>query len=200
MRRTRVLIPAAAQLRPYTQGEVSSLCGLYALLNAIQLALWPQQKLTHGQLKKLFVHGVEHLNNVGILTSVLRCGIEEHAWLKLCVTLIQHAHQLTGIKLRCKFFLRSVDQLTGRRALAAIKLQLRMGRPVLVTLLDGYDHVTVVVGYDHTKLILFDSSGFKWVAQTSVGLNHPSSTKRHQITRSTVVALWAGARYRQHGA
>ena len=191
VRPTRILIPAAAELSPYIQGHVSSLCGLYAVLNAIQLALWPHDKLTRAQLKKLFMHGVEHLDKVGILKSVLQHGIDEQSWLVLCATSIKRAHQLTDINLRCTFPIRRVQQLTRRRALAAIKLQLRMGRPVLVTLLGGYDHVTVVVGYDHAKLILFDSSGFKWVRQRNFGMHYPSSTKCHQITRSTVVALWA---------
>ena len=137
VRPTRILMPAAAELSPYIQGHVSSLCGLYAVLNAIQLALWPHRKLTRAQLKKLFGRGVEHLDNVGILRSVLRHGIEEQPWLELCKILVKLAQQLTGIKLRCTFPIKRVQQLTGRRALAAIKLQLRMGRPVILTLLGG---------------------------------------------------------------
>lgn len=79
--------------------------------------------------------------------------------------------------------------MTGQSALALIKQQLRANRPVLVILWGGYDHVTVIVGYSRSRLILFDSSGFKWVNEASVGLQHPSSSKRHQVTRRTVMAL-----------
>ena len=175
--------------RPFTQGHLSSLCGLYALLNGVQLALWPHSLLTPAQLKKLFARSVEHLDNERILPAVLRAGITENAWLRLCLVVIGQAVHLTGTRLRRRFFLQHVDQLTGGTALADIKRELRQGHPVVVMLWGGYNHATVIVGYDRTRLILFDSAGYRWILLTSVGLHHASSTKRHQLTRNTVVAL-----------
>lgn len=189
MRPTRTLIAAASHLEPFDQGHVSSLYGLYSVLNAIQLALWPHRKLTRSQVKKLYTHGVEHLQKAGILADVLQAGIEEPDWQRLCQTLTSRFADLVDISVHCRFILRSHANLTRRNALSAVKGELRAGRPVLLTLWGSYDHVTVAVGYDRRRLILFDSSGAKWVGLSNVGLKHPSSRKIHQLTRASVVSL-----------
>jgi len=189
MQRTSVLLPAAIHLKPYQQGHVSSLCGLYSLLNGIQLVLWPHRKLTRSELKKLFVCGVQHLDRSRALASVLDRGIDEDAWLDLGRALIKQANALTGLSITPRSILRRRPNLTGRSAITLIKQQLRADRPVLVILWGCLDHVTVIVGYSRGRLMLFDSSGFKWINEACVGLQHSSSSKRHQVTRRTVMAL-----------
>lgn len=85
--------------------------------------------------------------------------------------------------------LRRRSSLIGRSAVAAIKQQPRANRPVLIILRGAYDHVTVLVGYNRGRLMLSNSSGFKWINEQGVGLLRPRSQKRHQVTRRTVVAL-----------
>ena len=177
MSRTSVLLPAAAQLAPYQQGHVSSLCGLYSLLNGIQLVLWPHRKLQRRELKKLFASGVQHLDESRGLGSILGRGIDEDAWLDLSRSLIKQASVLTGHRISRRFILRRRAKLTCRTAITLIKEQLRAHRPVLVTLWGGYDHVTVIVGYSRGRLILFDSSGFRWIHEAGVGLQHPQLSK-----------------------
>jgi hypothetical protein len=162
---------------------------LYSLLNGIQLVVWPRCKLTRTQLRKLFVSGIQHLDQSRGLGSVLGRGIDEDAWLDLSRTLIKQASALTGLAISRRFILRRRANLTGRSALTLIKQQLRANRPVLVVLWGGYDHVSVIVGYKRGRLILFDSSGFKWINEAGVGLLHSSSSKRHQVTRRTLLAL-----------
>lgn len=99
MPRTSALLPAAAHLTPYLQGHASALCGLYAVLNAIQLVVWPQRKLSRCQLKKLFVSGVHHLDRSTGLASVLGQGIDEDAWLDLSRSLIKQASAMTGLSI-----------------------------------------------------------------------------------------------------
>ena len=188
------MLPAAAHLRPYSQGHVSSLCGLYSLLNGIQLVLWPHCKLSQVQLKKLFVSGVEHLDQSKTLVTVLQYGMDEDTWLQLSSALVKSASKLTGLRISRGFILRFRPGLGRRAAIAAIKHHLRSNSPILVTLWGAYDHVTVIVGYGGGRMVLFDSSGFKWIAETSLGMQHPASTKRHQIARSSVVALALRAR------
>ena len=194
MPRASFLLPAAAHLRPYSQGHVSSLCGLYSLLNGIQLVLWPHCKLSQVQLKKLFVSGVEHLDQSKALVTVLQYGMDEDTWLQLSNALVKSASKLTGLRISRGFILRFRPGLGRRAAIVAIKRHLRSNSPILVTLWGSYDHVTVIVGYGGGRMVLFDSSGFKWIAETSLGMQHSASTKRHQITRSSVVALALRAR------
>ena len=122
---TGFLLPAANVLQPYRQGHASSLCGLYALLNAIQLVMWPDHKLTGRQVKKLFLSGVQRLDQSRGLASVLGRGIDEDAWLDLSRTLIKQANAMTGLSISRRFILRLHCNLTGRSAISVIKQQLR---------------------------------------------------------------------------
>lgn len=189
MRQSPVLIPAAARLKPYRQGHVSSLCGLYSLLNAIQLVLWPAHALTRRQMKKLFLAGTQHLDQTRGLGSILGHGIDEDAWLDLGRVVIKQASALTGASICRRFILRRRPSLTGRSAITAIKRELSANRPVVLILWGAYDHVTVAVGYNRGRLILFDSSGFKWIELSGVGLLHPGSSKRHQLAKRSVLSL-----------
>lgn len=184
-----VLLPAAVTLQPYRQGQFSSLCGLYSVLNGIQLVLWPHHKLTRNQLKELFVCGIHHLDRSRTLAFALDRGMEEDVWLDLGRRLIKEASTVTGLAISRRFILRRRSKLTRHSAIASIKQELRANRPVLVILWGDYDHVTAIVGYNRGRLILFDSSGFKWINESSFGLQHCSSSKRHQVTRRTVLAL-----------
>ena len=188
MRPSQVLLPGASALTPYEQGHVSSLCGLYSLLNAIQLVLWPQ-KLTRKQTRDLFTRGIAHLDAMGVLPEILYDGMAEDIWLGLGRVLIDHASKLSGTRIRRQFIVSRREPLTRRSAISMMKQQLRFGRPVLLILWGAYDHVTVVAGYRSGRLILFDSAGFKWINEVSLGLQHPSSSKCHQLTRTSVITL-----------
>lgn len=63
------------------------------------------------------------------------------------------------------------------------------GRPVLVLMSGSYHHAAVLSGYDRTRLYLFDSSGFQWVALQGVGLPQARTTKRHQVNGKYMFAL-----------
>lgn len=182
-----VILPAAIQLAPFQQGDGSALCGLYSILNAVQLALWPHRKLTQGELKRLINLSAKSTSS-GLL-DVLGHGIDEEAWLRLCRELLVAASDLTGYQLRPKFFLRSRAGDRTDTAIRSIKRQLMANRPVVVMLWGSYNHATVISGITQQRLCLFDSTGFKWVHRTSVGLDHPWSTKLHRIPKRSVMAI-----------
>ncbi len=184
-----VLLPAAKMLQPYRQGDGSALCGLYSILNGIQLVLWPDAKLNRAQLSKLVRYGVACLDDVHNLKNIIGLGMAEDVWLELCDRLIAHSAEITGIPLRRKFILRNMRGMNWRKALRIIKRHVRAQRPVLVLLWGAYSHCTVIVGYKGARLLLFDSSEFQWVSTRSASLQHPTTNKRHRIAKGSVMAL-----------
>lgn len=184
-----IIVPGAIELKPYRQGDASSLCGLYSTLNAIQLLLYPDVRLTRKQLQQLVVEGIEFLDTAISIATVFRGGMDERTWMRLGRRLIDHSNAMTGIRIRRTFPLRKVSSAHAVKALNVIRCGLRKGRPMLVSLFGGYDHYTVIVGYTQTRFILFDSSGFRWVSATSVGMVHECSTSLHRIGAFSAMAL-----------
>lgn len=158
-----VLLPAATHLRPHHQGDTSSLCGLYAIINGVQIAMHPHVKLSRRQLKALFVAGVDALDRAEQLRNVLAAGMSERTWLLVCRAVVRRANGLTHLQVRPSYFLRTLPRVNSRKALRAIKTELRGGRPVVLLLWGAHDHCTVAVGYTPSRLTLFDSHGLRWV-------------------------------------
>ena len=92
------MLTAALHRQPYSQGHSSSLCGLYAILNGIQLALWPTHKLSDANVKRLFNRGIDFLDNVGLLTTTLHSGIDDDPWLDMSRVIVERANELTWVK------------------------------------------------------------------------------------------------------
>lgn len=187
MTRGCISLTAASHLVPFQQGEGSELCGLYSVLNGIQLALWPDRKLSQAQLKRLIRLGADSAS-LGLL-DVLGRGIDEEPWLELAREMLEAASDLTGQRIRPHYFLRGRARSRTETALRAIQRQIAAQRPVIVMLWGGYNHATVISGVSPRRVELFDSIGFKWVKRSSLGLDHAWSTKLHRIPKRSAMAL-----------
>lgn len=183
------ILPAAQALQPLVQGDASSLCGLYSILNAVLLVLWPWVRLTRAQQKMLFRRGIAYLHEAEILPDILGVGMDEETWVEMSGLIVAEARKITGVPLRRSFIFRHESELTSRKALRTVRFHLRAGRPVILLIWGAYDHCTVAVGYTSQRLILFDSSGFKWLNWRSLGIHHPRSVKTHQMARWSAMTL-----------
>lgn len=184
-----MMLPAARELAPQWQGDFSTLCGLYAIINAARLTLFPTQ-LKPAQLKALFAVGTASLSAAGQLDQTMTHGLDEGPWQALLDRMLADMRSHQQMELRAFYFLRRVRGNSSATMIASIKRQLQIGRPVILLLWGAYNHFTVAVGYTPTRLLLFDSHGLSWVQLGSVGLCHRRSRKRHQIAKSCAVSLW----------
>lgn len=190
MRKGRYMLPAAAALTPFRQGHVSNLCGLYSILNGLQLVLWPDYRLTRGRVAKLIQHALDVCPRP--IDYLIRHGIEDEDWIAWVMALTSHASHLSGRSIQPSFLLRGKRGANSQAGLGAIKRAIRDGQPVLVTIWGAYNHATVIAGYTHDRLRLFDSSGFQSIMLRSVGLHYSRSDQRHQIVRQSAAALTCG--------
>jgi hypothetical protein len=174
-------------LKPLRQGNLSRLCGLYSLLNGIQLALYPE-RLPKPQLEELYLHAVGHLARRRQLKHVLGIGMSEDIWLQLATALVQHVGHIRGTSLIIKPILTGIARRSLPRAFHAITRTISSGSPVLVGLGGSLEHYSVIAGYTDKRLLLFDSSGFRWLEINSVGLSEGSS-HRHWLSPDGVIAI-----------
>lgn len=181
------LIPGADEYEPFSQGSLSRLCGLYSILNAMQLGLYPH-RLAPAQRKRLFIAAVAHLGRKGLLGKVLGVGMEEDVWLELAKAVGKHVEDRFGVRFGLRRVLTGAARPTRRQALESISIAIERRRPVLVYLGGALDHYTVICGHAGERLLLFDSDGLKWLAIDGVGLGQ-ASRRRHWIAAESTYAV-----------
>lgn len=186
------LAEAATVLTPLRQGDLDRLCGLYAVINAIQLALYPQHRLTRGQLRVLFDEGIAFLSHARSLKSAASNGMYVAHWSKLCEHLLATASALTAIDLHM-LRLPARSRPSTATALRTLTNHLRHGRPVLLALEGRLNHWTVIVRYSETRLSLFDSDGHRWILVKSLGVRGSGHGSTYRIHAKGIIALTTGA-------
>lgn len=189
MTRPSALLEAAARLSPFQQGRFDNLCGLYAIMNAIQLMSWPALELDALQSKRLFQFGIAALEHKGLLHEVHKHGMDKEPWAWLCNAMLAEAGKLIGVPLCRKQILTKVKKTDFNSALALIDHCTRQGEPVIVILGGSYEHYTVIVAKTASRLQLFDSFGYRWVSIASCDLAHRNAVARHQIYWRSVAAI-----------
>lgn len=186
MLQQRPSLIAAQHLKPLTQGKLSRLCGLYSILNAIQLALYPRL-LSRDQLQDLYGHGIGHLSRRRQLRRVLGVGMDEGVWTELWDALAIHANHRLGSDLICSPLLRGQARRDVSKALVSVESALNDQNPVLACFGGALNHLTVIAGLTERRIQFFDSSRLCWVKIENVSLIEGG--KRHWLMPSTVVAL-----------
>lgn len=177
-------------VKPLRQGDLSNLCGLYSVLNAVQLACW-RTPLTHDQLRELLTFGVRYLIKRRLLARVMACGMDPDDWVELASVLVDHSNQVLAASLALEPVpLRSSasgSPVLGR-TVSFLKSTLSKGHPVLCGFGGALSHYTVLAGYSEHRLTLFDSSGFRWIEQRSIGSSERAG-KRHWLDTDCLRAV-----------
>ena len=66
--------PSHRRPRPFRQGSLDGLCGVYSVINATRLAAWPRKRLTETDCAELFAVLTSRLAADGCLHQVLTKG------------------------------------------------------------------------------------------------------------------------------
>lgn len=178
---------AVRVLTPYRQGDLDALCGLYAIINAVQLAVYPR-RLTRAERRALFARGLDLLDSRGALFDSATDGMALRPWHRLCRAMIEAGGELAGEQLQL-ILPRPRQIRTTDDALRSITHHLRRGRPVLLEVAGRLDHWTVVVSISDARLTLFDSSGHRWLLLRSIGLIRGRAAPTHGIFATGIVAV-----------
>jgi hypothetical protein len=182
---------AAAEVKPLAQGDLSKLCGLYSVLNAIQLVCWRDQ-LSRKQLQELHHEGIRYLTKRRVLARVMAMGMDEDVWQQLGDHLAQCANELLGRALvLVPIASRPCPAFASRSAvLTALRRTIALDHPVLCGIGGMLDHYTVVSGISATRVSLFDSSGLKWIEQRNIGSSQQCGTRHWLYGARALVDDW----------
>jgi hypothetical protein len=100
-----------------------------------------------------------------------------------------YANDAYGTQLKLQPTFHEAVSKSTKVPLRRIRSDLDRGMPVAVNLSGHLNHFTVVAGYSDTRLYLFDSSGFRWVHTSSIGVGWESG-RTHWICPSSTVTLF----------
>ena len=184
-----------AALEPSQQGELDSLCGLYAIMNAMRLAILPHGELTDEQEELILKRLVRTADRKWRFTSWYLEGMGARRFLTLVRVAIDILYQITGYKLSYKPIplkvLASADSLRS-----AVLEASGSGQDVIIAGIEGQDlsHWTVITGASDTTLRVFDSSGGRYFMLRNCQLDHPQRPKtrcRYRVRPYGVLVLQA---------
>jgi len=189
MPRRAFLVPGANKLVPLRQGDLSNLCGVYSLVNGLQLALFPVRPLRRREMADLLQFAFSSLAGTSPVAGVVAKGMSDATWMRLCNVLVKYVAAEYDLPITASRELRALARTDWGMALRRIKCAIRAGSPVLVGLFGALDHYSVIAGYTDTRLRLFDSSGHKWVGTKRCGFAHGGAQPRHRILKRSVTIL-----------
>lgn len=197
--RNEVRRPGPAKLRPFQQGHLDSLCGLYAAVNAIWFVAQPRgQPMHRNQARVLFRRGITHLRDRGRLAEAIKHGMSPKWVWQLTQDLAKCARQLTGVEVTaCR---PTVPKPFTRQALLQIldtaleSGTSRAGRTVVIVGLENtYSHYTIIWGQIGSNYMLFDSDRLKWIHRESLGAQSGRTKRRHQVHQKAILIVSAEA-------
>lgn len=170
----RRTLPGYGIIKPYSQGELSNLCGLYAVINAIRL-LVPERAGDRELWAQVYRMAIRHLARARKLKEGIERGLTFEAWKVMQHAVYDELSEHTNMAVRMRPLLRRRSNSMQDVGIA-IQHAIDAGRPVLCVLSGTLNHYTVIAGYTPTSWLLQDSSGLRWVARRSTAIGYPQGT------------------------
>jgi hypothetical protein len=188
----------ATQLRPYRQGELDGLCGLYAGINAVRLALRNgDTRLGIDDWQALFTAMLAAAEDRTGAYAATAFGIGTKSLVAMLKVARQHLSDEHGIALTVRRVGRRGERLPFEAMLARlIELAAAPHSAVILSLCGHLDHWSVLKRVTATSLELFDSYGFIRVAIANCRMSHEParpSQREHVLHARALLHLTAGA-------
>jgi hypothetical protein len=148
------------QPRPFRQGALDSLCGVYAVINATRLAAWPGKRLTEDDCTKLFGLLTAELAAERRLHEVMTGGSAYPVVSRLLRSTAKWLRKQHALQLSYQRPFHSKPDIRGRRALGVLAAHLDHPQTsAIVYLAERWcDHWSVARSVSPSDwLLLFDS-------------------------------------------
>ena len=178
----KISLVQAKVLKPYLQGDLDALCGLYSSINAIRLAIYHEKRLTKRHAKELMEEGLDYLGRRKLrLLSVCSYGMGKTRRLKLIQRLFNYILMEWDIELEMiPFFVNDSDRLEAQ-FIEFIRQQLTIGNPVCMKMKGDHNHYSVITGLSSNYIELFDSDGLNKLIRKSVRVGKDGPELRHTL-------------------
>lgn len=179
---------ARLEMKPLRQGAVDSLCGFYAILNAVRLLAYPDKHVHPRDFKELFRRGIAILSQQRHLKFTVSWGLDPDPWNRFLDRLVPEIEDVVGFRVKRHRVFDKKLRLKPSKVVGPIRYHINFGRPIVLILGAAYDHWTVIAGYSGNRLHLFDSDGYCWINTRSLTLDMHLSNRPHQLMPE---ACWA---------
>lgn len=151
----------AETIRPFRQGHLDGLCGIYGIINSIRWGLRNDRPLTKHQARLLYIRLVHHLEDRELLASAMEMGLSIPE-----ISQLLHAAKewLDERNIRLKHRKPFHKQKTIKTSAYFDCISTSVKEPktsILMATVGRLDHWTSVIGVEKGRLLIFDSSGLK---------------------------------------
>lgn len=179
-------------IKPLRQGGLDSLCGVYAIVNAVRLALAPEDRLTRDDALALYATLTEELARLGDLHDAVTDGIEAGLEWPLA------KHAVRYLREECQIDVDVRRPFSGRKAMslaATVKEIARMARDGTAVILEVREwgcHWTVVRGVTEKSLLLLDSAGVKTIRLATCQVGGRAEAGKLVLRAGSIVRVGRG--------
>jgi hypothetical protein len=181
------LKPATLLWPLYHGDNCIGLSGLYAILNAIRLAIAHKQVLTEPELYRIMRAGLRFLEGRLTPVQLLSSGLRVNLWRSMAEAMTEVTLREAGAWARVEPVF--VSDPGVRAAFDAIEDAIERLRPVMMLCRGG--RYTVVSGYTASSLLLFDSAGSCWIKKHVCGVPGDCDSARHVLYPASFLAVSA---------
>lgn len=182
------LMDARHDIKPLRQGALDSLCGVYAILNAVRLLAYPDKHIHMRDLKTLFRRGVKILSKQRHLKFTLSWGLDPVPWDRFLERFLPDVETVVGFRIKQHRVFEAGDGRKVSEVARGLRSHLDQGHPIVLILGGAYDHWTVIAGHSDQRLHLFDSYGYCWISTRSLTLDQHLHNRAHLLMPD---ATWA---------
>lgn len=181
-------LKAAKLIAPLNQGDLcDGLSGLYAILNALRLALALKRPLASVEVDAIFRIGMRFIELRGSLARCTHSGIRQELWRRLAEALLSCTEDRLGVRLFLEQPFRHSTSLGAEGALRFLEQMVTQQKATMMLLRGG--RYTVVSGFTADSLLLFDSCGSRWVRRRCCGLIAEAPRVRHSFCPSSFITV-----------
>jgi hypothetical protein len=159
--------------KPFRQGDLDGLCGLYAVVNAIRLALRPLSRFDYAIFSDFFEELVAEIDKHQGFGKASVSGLTTPRLVRLLKLAGEVVESNLGFKLEVGRPLLASRRPSLDDAIGHLRSELRRPATALLLGLGGeYDHWTVVRRITRASILLYDSAGYSRIAIRECRMGH----------------------------
>ena len=179
-------VQAARPFKPYQQGGMDCLCGIYALMNSVKYLRGCGNSRTYS---KLMTNILEHLKRKGRISLITRIT-QEGTWLEEIASVLKHVICPQYNIKRAKPYHHNPDTTIEVFILHCQGFLEQKKGIILIGIGGLHDHWTLIYCITETRLLLQDSSQLKYLGKQYCCLPNQKPQKTHVLYPTHTYFLW----------
>lgn len=180
-------LTSTSLVEPLDAGDgLGGLSGIYAIINAVRLAVAHKRKLTAGEVHLLMAVAFDYVSGRLTPKQAFQSGCRVSVWRGMAAAIIEAARHQLDLRLAIDRLI--VESSDRDAALRAIEAAIGQWQPVLMLCRGG--RYIVISGFTQTSLLLFDARAC-WLSKHACGVPGDSESARHLLIPASFMALRA---------